>query len=64
MESDVLSPGEQLTTIKTDYGKMGIGICYDLRFPEMAMIASRQDCAVMVYPGYANLLNHLKNDQK
>lgn len=25
-----------------DFGKIGVGICYDIRFPEPAMIAARQ----------------------
>jgi predicted amidohydrolase len=25
-----------------DFGKIGLGICYDVRFPEMAMIAARK----------------------
>ncbi|CAG8750151.1 4041_t:CDS:2, partial [Acaulospora morrowiae] len=30
-------------------------ICYDIRFPEMAMIAARKGCIAMVYPGAFNL---------
>lgn len=32
-ESDVLSAGNQITTVSTSYGLIGVGICYDLRFP-------------------------------
>ncbi|KAJ5917962.1 Carbon-nitrogen hydrolase [Penicillium verhagenii] len=42
-ESDVLSPGNQLTVIDLpEYGKIGLAICYDIRFPEAAMIAARK----------------------
>ncbi|KAJ5206364.1 hypothetical protein N7472_002812 [Penicillium cf. griseofulvum] len=42
-ESDVLSPGNKLTVIDLpEYGKIGLAICYDIRFPEGAMIAARQ----------------------
>lgn len=54
-ESDILSPGSQITTFNTEYGKIGVGICYDIRFPELAMIAARQGCKMMVYPGAFNM---------
>lgn len=38
-----------------EFGKIGLGICYDVRFPEMAMIAARQGCVAMIYPGAFNL---------
>ena len=55
-ESQVLSPGSQLTQVETEYGSIGIGICYDIRFPEVAMIAARRNrCIAMVYPGAFNM---------
>ncbi|KAI7900761.1 carbon-nitrogen hydrolase [Cokeromyces recurvatus] len=54
-ESDVLSEGDWLTHIETKYGKLGVGICYDMRFPEMAMIAARKGCLAMIYPGAFNM---------
>jgi omega-amidase len=53
-ESDILSPGKEMTLIETEYGKIGVGICYDMRFPEMAMIAARKGCIAMIYPGAFN----------
>ncbi|KAJ6068496.1 hypothetical protein N7499_010383 [Penicillium canescens] len=54
-ESDVLSPGNQLTVIDLpDYGKIGLAICYDIRFPEAAMIAARKGAFLLVYPGAFN----------
>ena len=32
-EGDVLTPGKEPTIVDTKFGKIGIGICYDLRFP-------------------------------
>ncbi|KAK6539111.1 hypothetical protein TWF694_010647 [Orbilia ellipsospora] len=55
MESEALSPGDNMTIVETKYGKIGLGICYDIRFPELAMIAARRGCFVMVYPGAFNM---------
>ncbi len=41
-ESDVLTAGSSLTHVDTEFGKIGVGICYDIRFPELAMIAARK----------------------
>jgi omega-amidase len=53
-ESEVLSPGNEQTIFDTEYGKMGVGICYDIRFPELAMIAARKGAIAMIYPGAFN----------
>lgn len=34
-ESDFLQPGDSLVTAETDYGTVGLTICFDLRFPEI-----------------------------
>jgi deaminated glutathione amidase len=34
-ESDTITPGNQIMTVDTPYGKLGLAICYDLRFPEL-----------------------------
>ncbi|CAO3641784.1 unnamed protein product [Cunninghamella echinulata] len=54
-ESDILTQGDSLTQIDTAFGKIGLGICYDMRFPEMAMVAARKGCIAMIYPGAFNL---------
>ena len=33
-ESDTFEPGEELVTVDTPVGRLGLSICYDLRFPE------------------------------
>lgn len=56
-ESDVLSPGDEITIVDLpDYGKIGIAICYDVRFPELAMVAARKGAFALIYPGAFNLV--------
>ncbi|PLN75531.1 carbon-nitrogen hydrolase [Aspergillus taichungensis] len=55
-ESEVLSPGNQLTLVDLpEYGRIGLAICYDIRFPEAAMIAARQGAFMLVYPAAFNM---------
>ncbi|KAL4709492.1 hypothetical protein ACJJTC_012829 [Scirpophaga incertulas] len=54
-ESDVLSPGNQLTTFDYHGIKIGLGICYDLRFNEMAHLLAKEGCSLLIYPGAFNM---------
>ncbi|GAA5948153.1 hypothetical protein JCM3765_007131 [Sporobolomyces pararoseus] len=54
-ESETLTGGDRLTIVETEFGKIGVGICYDIRFPELAMIAARKGCIAMLYPAAFNL---------
>jgi predicted amidohydrolase len=50
-ESETLSPGSAMTIVALpEYGLLGVGICYDIRFPEISTIAARKGCFAMVYP--------------
>ncbi|KAH7156045.1 carbon-nitrogen hydrolase [Dactylonectria macrodidyma] len=54
-ESDVLSPGDAVTIIDLeDVGKIGLGICFDVRFPEPAHIAARLGAFCLIYPSAFN----------
>ncbi|CCH41527.1 putative carbon-nitrogen hydrolase [Wickerhamomyces ciferrii] len=55
-ESLTLTSGDKATTIPLEgFGNIGEGICYDIRFPELATIATRKSNAfAMVYPGAFN----------
>ena len=50
-ESDTLTQGETFTVVDTPACRMGIGICYDLRFPELAMVYAQRGVQLIVYPG-------------
>lgn len=54
-ESDTLTPGSELTCLSTKYGKIGVGICYDLRFPELTMAYRRKGAQLIVFPGAFNM---------
>ncbi|XP_078265716.1 omega-amidase NIT2 isoform X1 [Rhinoraja longicauda] len=54
-ESETLSPGSQFCTFDTPYCKVGIGICYDLRFAELAQIYTQKGCQLLVYPAAFNM---------
>lgn len=56
VESEVLSPGNKVTLLDLpEYGKIAIAICYDIRFPELAMIAARKGAFLLLYPGAFNM---------
>ena len=42
-ESDTFEPGEQIVTVDTPAGKLGLAICYDLRFPELFRLLREQE---------------------
>ncbi|EDQ92339.1 uncharacterized protein MONBRDRAFT_14153 [Monosiga brevicollis MX1] len=54
-ESETLSPGDAPTMFKTDFGHVGVGICYDMRFPELAQLYAEQGCSLLLYPGAFNM---------
>ncbi|KAL7780313.1 hypothetical protein CFE70_010335 [Pyrenophora teres f. teres 0-1] len=55
-ESEVLSPGNKITLVDLpEYGKIAVAICYDIRFPELGMIAARKGAFLLLYPGAFNL---------
>jgi len=51
-----LPPSFSITVVQTPYGfSLGVGICYDIRFPELAMIMRAKGCTLLLYPGAFNL---------
>lgn len=54
-ESDTLSAGESVTAVTIGEGvTIGVGICYDLRFPEYAALLVKKGASILVYPGAFN----------
>ncbi|KAJ4954079.1 hypothetical protein NE237_030911 [Protea cynaroides] len=54
-ESDTSTPGDKLTIVDTDLGRIGIGICHDMRFPELAMFYAQRGVHLICYPGAFNM---------
>ncbi len=54
-ESDALSAGNSITTFSYGGVSFGVGICYDMRFPELSMLAARAGAQVLVFPGAFNM---------
>jgi len=57
LESETLTGGSTVTSFETPWCTIGVGICYDIRFPEYAMLLAQQPrgCQILVYPGAFNL---------
>ncbi len=50
-ESDRMAASDELfEPIETPFGTLGMAICYDLRFPEVARVAALAGCDILAYP--------------
>lgn len=54
-ESDTLTPGNQVTVFETEFGIIGLCICYDFRFPELARLMVEKGAKIIVVPGAFNM---------
>ncbi len=53
-ESDTIAAGNDFTIIDTEFGKIGIVICYDMRFPEIFRIMSLEGVKIVLIPAAFN----------
>lgn len=49
-ESDSIERGDQAVVLETPFGKLGIAVCYDLRFPELFRKMAMQGMEILVIP--------------
>lgn len=49
-ESNYFEPGDEVTVIETPLGKLGMAVCYDLRFPELFRKLLDLDAEFVVVP--------------
>lgn len=54
-ESDTLSAGNAVTVFDTEFGRMGLCVCYDFRFPELARLMALRGARVLLVPAAFNL---------
>ncbi len=54
-ESDTLSPGGEITVFDTPWGMMGLCICFDLRFEELARLMALRGARVIFVPAAFNM---------
>ena len=49
-ESSVFTPGDQVVTAETEFGRVGLSVCYDVRFPELYRALVVQGATIMFVP--------------
>jgi deaminated glutathione amidase len=49
-ESTTIAPGDRVIVVDTPIGKLGLAICYDVRFPELFRHLSARGAEVLVLP--------------
>ena len=54
-ESETLTAGDQVTVFDTEFGKMGLCICYDFRFPELARRMVDLGAKIILVPAAFNM---------
>lgn len=54
-ESLTLAAGNKVTVVDTELGKIGICICYDIRFPELLRLMALEGAELIIVPGAFNM---------
>jgi predicted amidohydrolase len=49
-ESATVAPGSQTTVVSTPIGRVGMAVCYDVRFPELFRVLQEQGAEVLSLP--------------
>ena len=55
VESETLTPGSWHTVFDTEFCKVGVAICYDVRFPELIRRMTLDGAKLIVLPGAFNM---------
>lgn len=54
-ESDTLTPGDSTTVFDTEFGKIGLCICFDIRFPEIFQRMVLEGADIVLVPAAFNM---------
>ena len=54
-ESEVLSPGNNVTILETPWGKIGVAICFDIRFAELFRFMALEGAHTVIVPAAFNM---------
>ena len=54
-ESDTLTAGNEVTVFDTEFGKIGLCICFDFRFPELARLMAQKGAKAVIVPAAFNM---------
>ena len=49
-ESETIEPGDEVVVIDSPFGRMGVAVCYDLRFPELFRQQLEEGMEILVLP--------------
>ncbi|HJZ85913.1 MAG TPA: carbon-nitrogen hydrolase family protein [Polyangia bacterium] len=49
-ESDSVVPGQRPVVVETPWGRLGLSVCYDLRFPELYRALAQEGARMIVVP--------------
>lgn len=54
-ESDTLSPGNSISVFRTEFGVIGLCVCYDFRFPEISRLMVDLGAKMIIVPAAFNM---------
>ena len=49
-ESETITPGDKIVVVDTPFGRLGLAVCYDLRFPELFRAMVEQNMEICALP--------------
>ena len=54
-ESDTFTPGDEVVSFDTEFGRLGLCICFDMRFPELARLMALDGAWAVFCPASFNM---------